>query len=516
MKLTRHQSMATGSNATPWISRPVKQGDDGLDGISGIDVWLPKILLFATLETCMKPSFFAAALTSLALTIPHIAHAQSVERTVLVLDASGSMWGQIGGEAKITIAQRVIGQIVSDLPEDAALGLYGYGHREKGSCTDIERLVAPEPGSKARVIDAVNALRPNGKTPLTDSVIAAAEELKYQEDKATVVLVSDGRETCERDPCAMARALEEAGVDFTVHVIGFDVAEEEDIRQLSCIAEETGGQFLSASDAGGLVEAMQTVVVAPPPPPPVPQVVPAQVEVGPSIVFDFEGEDLGPEWTVIRPDLDEYVVDGGELVLVSGRVATARTEGKTSIVTYTGELPRGDWDMVVEMTPQLSSGRDQIEIGLYGDYNNYLASGIWTQGGYHDDDWAKSCFGVQIVKMQRGERTFDDGYVGASACPWNAAHGNAQIVMGGERGIDTEVYRGLVSDVEAGITFTLRKRGRNYSGVVETVNGTRYETPEISAIRPPGPPMISVGKWYESPGEVIALIDRVTFVPINN
>ena len=46
-----------------------------------------------------------------------------------------------------------------------------------------------------------------------DAVIAAAKALRYTEDKATVILVSDGRETCERDPCAVGRELEAAGVD---------------------------------------------------------------------------------------------------------------------------------------------------------------------------------------------------------------------------------------------------------------------------------------------------------------
>ena len=85
-------------------------------------------------------------------------------------------------------------------PEDE-LGLVAYGHREKGSCKDIE--VLREPGSldSGSYMQSVRALSPKGKTPMTDAVRQAAEALKFTEKQATVILVSDGIETCDADPC---------------------------------------------------------------------------------------------------------------------------------------------------------------------------------------------------------------------------------------------------------------------------------------------------------------------------
>ena len=71
---------------------------------------------------------------------------------------------------------------------------------------------------------AADNLKFLGKTPLTDAVKQAAEALKYTEDKATVILITDGLETCSADPCALAKELEQSGVDFTTHVVGFDVS----------------------------------------------------------------------------------------------------------------------------------------------------------------------------------------------------------------------------------------------------------------------------------------------------
>ena len=197
-----------------------------------------------------------------------LAGAQDQPNTVLVMDGSGSMWGQVDGVAKITIAQEVVGTLLADFPPEQGLGLTVYGHRERGECTDIETVVAPAPGTASQIANAVNAIKPLGKTPMTDAVIAAAQALRYTEEKATVILVSDGVETCNPDPCAAARLLEEAGIDFTAHVIGFDVGSDpEALAQMQCIADETGGQFLTAETADQLTAALTQVAAAPEPEP---------------------------------------------------------------------------------------------------------------------------------------------------------------------------------------------------------------------------------------------------------
>lgn len=211
----------------------------------------------------MKSSL-VAGLVLAAVVLPGAGSALAQEtraagKTILVLDASGSMWGQIDGEAKIVVAREVINGLLDTLPSGQALGLSAYGHRDKGDCADIELLVEPGADARDAIRAAVAGLDPKGKTPLSDAVIAAAEALKYEEEAATVILVSDGRETCDRDPCEVGRRLDELGIDFTAHVVGFDVADPEDQAQLQCLAENTGGRFLTAADAGELSEALEAV-----------------------------------------------------------------------------------------------------------------------------------------------------------------------------------------------------------------------------------------------------------------
>ena len=196
---------------------------------------------------------------------------QGQGQSMLVLDASGSMWGQIGGKAKIDIARDAVANMVGSWPASQQLGLMAYGHRSKGNCADIEMLKAPAVLDKAGFQRAVNALQPKGMTPISASVRMAAEQLKFSERKATVILVSDGEETCHADPCALGQELEKLGVDFTAHVIGFDIEKGSKAHaQLQCLATSTGGKYLDARNAEDLNKAMGDVartVPAPAPPP---------------------------------------------------------------------------------------------------------------------------------------------------------------------------------------------------------------------------------------------------------
>lgn len=217
----------------------------------------------------------AAALTVAAISAATIGFsAQAREDTparpgqaMLVLDASGSMWAQMNTPegkktTRIETARETISAMLDDLPADIELGLIAYGHRRKGDCKDIQTLLAPGKLDKDAFRSTVNKLNPKGMTPLTDAVRQAADALRYTEQKATVILVTDGLETCAPDPCAAASALEDAGIDFTAHVIGFGLSREES-EKVACIAENTGGKYLEAKDAAGLSDALGEVVLEP-------------------------------------------------------------------------------------------------------------------------------------------------------------------------------------------------------------------------------------------------------------
>ena len=189
--------------------------------------------------------------------------AQAAGQSILVLDASGSMWGQIGGKPKVEIARDAVATMLKTWPADEPLGLIAYGHRRKGDCADIELISNPKLLDKTSFTRDVNALQAKGMTPITASVGLAAEQLKFTEQKATVILVSDGEETCKADPCALGKELENAGIDFTAHVVGFDLPQGPAREQLQCLASSTGGKYIEAKSAAELNKALDEVAQAP-------------------------------------------------------------------------------------------------------------------------------------------------------------------------------------------------------------------------------------------------------------
>jgi Ca-activated chloride channel family protein len=183
----------------------------------------------------------------------------SAGNIMFILDASGSMWGQVEGKAKIAIAKEVLVGLIKGLPEDLHVGLVAYGHRRKGDCKDVEELVPLSPLDKKKLIKKIQAISPKGKTPITLSVRKTAQKLKTLKDETTIILVSDGKETCEGDPCALVKELKQAGVKFVMHVIGFDVTKEERV-QLECMAKAGEGEYFTAKTAKDFQMAATEVV----------------------------------------------------------------------------------------------------------------------------------------------------------------------------------------------------------------------------------------------------------------
>ncbi|MGE0241292.1 MAG: VWA domain-containing protein [Parvibaculaceae bacterium] len=290
--------------------------------------------------------------------------AQAAERTIIVLDASGSMWGQIDGKPKLAIARQTLKNVLQTVPADMELGLMAYGHRTKGSCSDIELVVPPAAGTASAITAAADRMKFLGKTPLSAAVKKAAEDLKYTEDKSTVILITDGLETCNADPCALGKELEQAGVDFTAHVVGFGLTEEEG-QQVACLAENTGGKYIQAGDEKTLEDALKVVVATPAPEPtPEPEPQPAAPE------FNFMPN------TVLAPGGGKPPID---VYYEVRRTATTGSEGERVKSGYNDlkeSLEPGDYIVLVHSGEAKIAQPLTIEAGKVAEPTYTLDAGV--------------------------------------------------------------------------------------------------------------------------------------------
>ncbi len=287
----------------------------------------------------MKLLRSAALAASLAMaSVPASATPSDI---LFVLDGSGSMWGQIDGVSKIQTAKETMQSLMDDVPSEARLGLMTYGTQSKSSCSDVtvlNTIGAPREQIKA----SIDTITPLGKTPIGTSLAQALSALEKSEPsdiRKSLVLISDGIETCESDPCAIAKRAQESGIDMKVHVVGFDV-DDAARAQLQCIAKNGNGQYFNASDTKGFKDAMAQVVKV------------SQAEekpTGPIEVFrdDFDGDRLAEHWTVYNEDLNSYIVENGQLTIISAEVLPFGDETASNRFDLNQPLPSGDWDVEI-------------------------------------------------------------------------------------------------------------------------------------------------------------------------
>lgn len=287
---------------------------------------------------------------------------------LLVLDASGSMWGQVEGENKIVIARRVLGGLVDGLDDGSEVGVIAYGHRREGDCDDIETVVPRGALDRAALKATVGRLDPKGKTPITRAIRTAFDSLTAAGGGATVILVSDGLETCGGDPCAEVRAAKQRGIDFRLHVVGFDVARE-DVSQLECAAQAGDGLFLTAGNADELAGALDRAVALAP-------AVPAgRLQVG--VVADGELQDAA---VLVSDAASGEVVGGG------------RTYASPGTNPRVIPLPDGVFDVQVRA------------VGIRGDSTRRLRVEI-AEGGLVEEAVDFSTGELAVGVTRNGERS---------------------------------------------------------------------------------------------------------------
>jgi Ca-activated chloride channel family protein len=182
---------------------------------------------------------------------------------MIVFDASGSM-GATDYAVKLPRIARVKNAMQTVIPEVAPLrrlGLIVYGEGAYNDCDSIELRLRPTPDAADTLLNAIKKINPRGRTPLTRSVELAAEELDYRNKPATVVLLTDGEETCGGDPCRTAKALKAEAKDLTIHVIGY--REQGGYFTARCMSDQTGGDYKSVKTEEELIEALRKTLGCP-------------------------------------------------------------------------------------------------------------------------------------------------------------------------------------------------------------------------------------------------------------
>jgi Ca-activated chloride channel family protein len=191
---------------------------------------------------------------------------------MLVFDASGSMSGPVlpgngGTVSRIDWARAALAEVLPSATKYHRIGLVTYGPGPYNQC-NVELNLKPTPNAGQIIMDIVNALVPAGHTPLTAGVKQAADALDYTAKPGVIVVLTDGEETCGGSPCEIGKSLAALGKHLTVHVIAYRPGVvswmgEQSIGEAKCLADQTGGLYITAKTQDDLVQALEKTLDCP-------------------------------------------------------------------------------------------------------------------------------------------------------------------------------------------------------------------------------------------------------------
>jgi Ca-activated chloride channel family protein len=193
------------------------------------------------------------------------------EDAMIVFDASGSMAGNTGqglfsDVTRIDEVRKALAQVLPAATKFRKIGLITYGPGPYAQC-NVTLDFRPMANATEPIMSVVNALNPAGKTPLVKAVELAAEVLDYRSSQGVVVLLTDGEETCGGAPCELGKSLKANG-RLTVHVIGYQLKAfrwtgAQSFLDVKCLAEETGGLYITAENRQDLIKAFEKTLGCP-------------------------------------------------------------------------------------------------------------------------------------------------------------------------------------------------------------------------------------------------------------
>jgi hypothetical protein len=186
-----------------------------------------------------------------------------ITNIAVILDCSGSMKEHTtDGQPKMEVARKVVAQLIQNIPNGLRLTFVVYGHDASKKCNAVQ-IVRPlsdlDDQGKTSLTGLIGGLRPAGATPIALALRTAGRELAKSDAQCGLILISDGKETCNGDPAAEAAELaQRLQLSFGAHVIGFDV-DAEGRASLESIATAGGGEYYHAANAAELNDAIQSL-----------------------------------------------------------------------------------------------------------------------------------------------------------------------------------------------------------------------------------------------------------------
>lgn len=152
-------------------------------------------------------------------------------RILFIYDASNSMNAKWQSGVKHEVANKLLSQALDSLANtEVEMALRVYGHQTPlkygQDCNDTKLEVPFAKKNALNIKDKLQTIRPKGTTPIALTLEKAAHDFpECTNCRNIIILITDGIEECDGDPCAISRALQEKGIIVKPFVIGIGLDE---------------------------------------------------------------------------------------------------------------------------------------------------------------------------------------------------------------------------------------------------------------------------------------------------
>jgi len=210
-------------------------------------------------------TFFILLLFGIGLSFSHELSAQSSPqktRILFVLDGSQSMYARWENGQKMQVATRLLRKLVDSLKgaQNVEVALRAYGHQYNvtatgRNCKDTKLEVPFGPSNHEKIKERLQTIRPKGTTLIAYSLEQAANDFPDCSNcRNVIILITDGIEECDGDPCAVSLALQKRGVILKPFVIGLGL-DPSVMDAFKCV-----GSFYDAKDEKTFKQVMGIVI----------------------------------------------------------------------------------------------------------------------------------------------------------------------------------------------------------------------------------------------------------------
>lgn len=188
------------------------------------------------------------------------------DKLLFVVDFSNSMSEYIEHKTKVNHIKEMMSYILPQISPKTQVGVRVYGHTcnllAYNACRSSELLVPIGLNNTTKIGSEMLKLRPRGMTPITYSLKQAVKkDLNGLDGTKHIILLTDGGENCDESPCDYAIELMKKRRDIKIDVIAFNVNDEDDLAQLKCTADVTGGNFTEADTRAELFHSMEDFIL---------------------------------------------------------------------------------------------------------------------------------------------------------------------------------------------------------------------------------------------------------------